>query len=76
MSDVHILAIAPATEQWTLHAEKQARTHVESEIRNACADLDCETIRRGSPHSLVCPKNDAPGRATKAGSSRTLHVPG
>jgi hypothetical protein len=51
--------VDPATEQWTLRAAQQTRTHVESEIRNARADLDCETIRRGSPHSLVCTKNEA-----------------
>lgn len=49
----------PMTERWTLRAAQQSRTHVESEIRNARADLDCETIRRGSPHSLVCTKNEA-----------------
>jgi hypothetical protein len=52
-------ADAAVTERWTLRAAQQIRTHVETEIRNARADLDCETVRRGSPHSLVCTKNEA-----------------
>lgn len=49
----------PTEERWTLRAAQQIRTHVEDVIRHAPADVDCETVRRGSPHSLVCTKNQA-----------------
>ena len=49
----------PNEERWTLRAAQQIRTHVEDVIRHAPADVDCETVRRGSPHSLVCTKNQA-----------------
>ena len=62
----------PATESWTLRAAQQSRTHVENEIRNARADLDCETIRRGSPHSLVCIKNEASYRRRVAQRKQDL----
>ncbi len=47
----------PNNEQWTLRAAKQIRTHVEDIIRRTPVDVDCETLRRGSPHSLICTKN-------------------
>ena len=49
----------PGRESWTLRAAQQARTHVETEIRRANADLDTETLRKGSPHSLIAVKNQA-----------------
>jgi predicted 2-oxoglutarate/Fe(II)-dependent dioxygenase YbiX len=49
----------PTLEGWTLRAAQQVRTHVEDEIRRARADVECETLRRGSPHSLICKKNQA-----------------
>lgn len=49
----------PNEERWTLRAAQQIRTHVENVIRHSPADVDCETVRRGSPHSLVCTKNQA-----------------
>jgi hypothetical protein len=30
---------------------------VESTILNSKCDLDTETLRRGSPHTLICTKN-------------------
>jgi predicted 2-oxoglutarate/Fe(II)-dependent dioxygenase YbiX len=47
----------PLRETWTLRAAQQHRTHVENEIRRARADVDCRTERKGSPHSLICRKN-------------------
>ena len=49
----------PTLEGWTLRAAQQVRRHVEDEIRRASVDVDCETLRRGSPHSLLCKKNQA-----------------
>jgi hypothetical protein len=49
----------PGTEEWTLKAKEEIRGHVTSEIRTARADLDVTTLRRGTPHSLVCRKNTA-----------------
>jgi predicted 2-oxoglutarate/Fe(II)-dependent dioxygenase YbiX len=67
----HFLA-DPITEHWTLRAAQQTRTHVENEIRSARADLDCKTIRRGSPHSLVCSKNEASYRRRVAQRKQDL----
>lgn len=44
---------------WTLRAAQTIRTHVESEISRARADVNIHTERRGSPHSLVAIKNQA-----------------
>jgi predicted 2-oxoglutarate/Fe(II)-dependent dioxygenase YbiX len=49
----------PSREGWTLRAAQQVRAHIEDEIRRFRADVDCETLRRGSPHSLICKKNQA-----------------
>ena len=35
------------------------RAHVESTIRIRQLDIDCETERKGSPHTLICTKNRA-----------------
>ena len=44
---------------WTLKAAERIRGHVGDEIRRANADLDTRTERRGSPHQLICTKNQA-----------------
>ena len=49
----------PAQEVWIFRAAAPLRSHVESTIRNANCDLDTITVRKGSPHSLVCTKNQA-----------------
>jgi hypothetical protein len=40
-------------------AAQAERSHLESSIRHFRCDLDFTTLRRGSPHSLVCTKNQA-----------------
>ena len=47
----------PGLDRWVLRAAQDIRTHVEHEIRSAKADVDTETLRKGSPHSLICAKN-------------------
>jgi hypothetical protein len=49
----------PLHEIWALRAAQPHRTHVENEIRRARADVDYRTERKGSPHSLICRKNQA-----------------
>jgi hypothetical protein len=44
---------------WTLKAAAHQRGHVERTIRSSRCDVDITTLRRGSPHSLVCTKNQA-----------------
>jgi hypothetical protein len=44
---------------WTLKAAAHQRGHVEATIRSSRCDVDVTTVRRGSPHSLVCTKNKA-----------------
>ena len=39
------------------------RSQLEDFIRRHRLDLDCTTLRKGSPHSLVCAKNDNSHRA-------------
>jgi hypothetical protein len=40
-----------------LRAAVQHRTHVKGAIKSANCDLNLVTERRGSPHSLICTKN-------------------
>jgi hypothetical protein len=49
----------PERQTWTLKAAEAERSHVEDSIRQAQADLDLTTDRRGRPYSLVCTKNQA-----------------
>ncbi|MDO9714056.1 2OG-Fe(II) oxygenase [Paracraurococcus lichenis] len=49
----------PAQRSWVLKAAEAERSHVEDSIRQAGADLDTATDRRGRPYSLVCAKNQA-----------------
>ena len=44
---------------WTLKAAAPQRAHIEEWIRRARCDVDFRTERRGSPHTLVCDKNQA-----------------
>jgi predicted 2-oxoglutarate/Fe(II)-dependent dioxygenase YbiX len=47
----------PGQKTWVLKAAQIHRQHVEATIREARCDLDTTTERRGSPHGLVCTKN-------------------
>jgi len=58
-SELSLFLANPNEECWTLRVRQQIRDHVEDTIRHAKADLDRETLKRGSPHSLICTKNDA-----------------
>lgn len=49
----------PQQPEWALRAAQQHRTHVENEIKRARADVDMRTERKGSPHTLICRKNQA-----------------
>ena len=49
----------PQQQFWTFRAAQAHRQHVESSIHSHHCDLDCETQRRGSPHALLCTKNQA-----------------
>jgi len=62
----------PSREDWTLRAAQQIRSHVEDEVRAARADIDCQTLRRGSPHSLICRKNQASYRRRVAQRKQDL----
>ena len=44
---------------WVFKAAQQHRSHVEYSIRRDQCDVSHETERRGSPHALVCTKNQA-----------------
>lgn len=49
----------PVAMQWQLRAAQQARAHVEEKARGARVDVAMSTIRKGSPHTLVCTKTTA-----------------
>ena len=49
----------PGRRTWTFKAAEAKRRHLESTIRQNRCDLDLATERRGSPHGLVCTKNQA-----------------
>jgi hypothetical protein len=49
----------PAQKTWVLKAAQANRLHVEQTIKQARCDVNATTERRGSPHSLVCTKNQA-----------------
>lgn len=49
-----------ATEpSWRFKAKESDRDHVQQSIQQGRCDLDCTVERKGSPHLLVCAKNDA-----------------
>lgn len=49
-----------ATEnELALPLAQRRRDHVADVIRNEALDLKCRTVRRGSPHTLVCKKTNA-----------------
>jgi hypothetical protein len=49
----------PGQKTWVLKAVQADRSHVEDTIKRARCDVVAITERRGSPHGLVCTKNEA-----------------
>ncbi len=49
----------PSSPTWSFRAIQADRSHVESTILQSKSDLDCTTLRKGSPHTLLCTKNQA-----------------
>jgi predicted 2-oxoglutarate/Fe(II)-dependent dioxygenase YbiX len=49
----------PAFDSWTLKAAETHRRHVQDIVRSNHCDVDCVTVRQGSPHGLACTKNQA-----------------
>ncbi len=49
----------PEQEVWNFKNLKAKRKHLESSIQRNQCDVDCVTRRSGSPHTLVCTKNQA-----------------
>jgi hypothetical protein len=48
-----------AQKTWVFAAAQPRRSHVEATIRNSRCDVNHVTEKRGSPHRLVCTKNQA-----------------
>ncbi|MBI5163431.1 MAG: 2OG-Fe(II) oxygenase [Magnetospirillum sp.] len=46
----------PANKTWMFRAVQAERSHVESVIASSKCDVVTETLRKGSPHTLVCTK--------------------
>lgn len=51
--------VDPGERQWRLKAPEHRRRHVEGSVRTGRCDLDLQTERRGSPHTLIATKNQA-----------------
>ena len=49
----------PLEKEYRFQAIQERRTHVENTIKQSKSDLNCETLRKGSPHTLICTKNQA-----------------
>ncbi|MEI8397203.1 MAG: 2OG-Fe(II) oxygenase [Rhodospirillaceae bacterium] len=49
----------PGARSWEFRAAEARRRHVKGSIRTAGSDVDTATVRQGSPHRLVCVKNQA-----------------
>jgi hypothetical protein len=49
----------PQADVWLMRAKEEDRKHVERAISSAKAQVDRVTIRKGSPHTLECTKNQA-----------------
>lgn len=49
----------PDTCTWSFKAAETHRRHVQETIRRNGCDIDCLTVRTGSPHRLECTKNQA-----------------
>lgn len=47
----------PVLREWSLRAAETHRKHVTEEAQRAGVDLDFATVKKGSPHTLVCTKN-------------------
>lgn len=48
-----------AAPSWHFAAAQGRRQHIEAAIRAGQCDLGVETVRKGSPHTLMCTKNQA-----------------
>ena len=49
----------PQMREMMMQAQAAVRSHVEDNIRHASCDLSCTTLNKGSPHALICTKNQA-----------------
>ena len=49
----------PGRRAWTFKAAEAKRRHLQEKVRQDRCDLDLATEKRGSPHGLVCTKNQA-----------------
>ncbi|WPL17885.1 hypothetical protein Thiowin_02928 [Thiorhodovibrio winogradskyi] len=68
---------SPTDASWRLKAVKKTREHVTAEIGKAQCDLDLKTETRGTPHTLVCTKNQASyakALRQRAADSDNLHA--
>ena len=57
--DLNAFLADPGRQSWTFKAAEPKRRHLEDAIRRNRCDLDLKMEKRGSPHGLVCTKNQA-----------------
>ena len=58
-SDLSEFLADPSEKEWFFKAVQQERTHMEDSIKKSGCDLNLTTIKKGSPHTLACVKNQA-----------------
>ena len=56
-AEANAFLAAPDQERWTLRAVEHSRRHVQQQLQSGGADVDFATVKKGSPHRLVCTKN-------------------
>ncbi len=57
--ELNVFLADPGLKAWTFKAAEAKRRHLQETIRKDRCDLDLATEKRGSPHGLVCTKNQA-----------------
>ncbi len=51
--------LSPSQPTWQFKAKEADRSHAMNSIQQGRCDVDCTVERKGSPHALVCTKNQA-----------------
>jgi hypothetical protein len=58
LQDLLIFMADPNAREYAIRRRQDERMRVEEFIKQHFLDLDCQTIRQGTPHTLLCTKND------------------
>ncbi len=56
-AELRVFLDDPEQSKWSFKAAEARRKHIQSLIQRHRCDVSCKTLRVGSPHNLVCSKN-------------------